>query len=195
MTIQTKFRPDYFPAIEIILRGPILLQPNDLVFVKRTFLFSALQSRAKIIRIAAASPIWYNRESRDDLTPFCESSCVGVECAGAGAGAGNAEIRDLFAILGEELDAFLLDIGVVWLTFLGVGSDSGLPTICAYFFPLFSVCFRRKMCFSTAVLLVEIIVGLGICSSVISFTGRIATIRIIHACKKFTTWIVFNLKS
>lgn len=114
-------------------------------------------------------PMWHNRESRNGSTPFWASSCVGAECAGAGAGAGNVEILDLFAIFGDELDEFRLDIGVVWPTFFEIKSDSALSSTYEYFFPFFSVCFRQ-VCFSMiSVFRVETVVNFDICSSAIRF--------------------------
>lgn len=111
-------------------------------------------------------PVQHNRQSRDEVTPFWVPSCVGAECAGADAG--NAEILDLFVIFGEELDTFLLDIGVVWLMFFDIRFSSDL----SYFFPVFSVGFFN-LCFSTtSVLRVEAIVGLGMCNSVIEFRRK-----------------------
>lgn len=127
------------------------------------------------MRMITVRPIWHNCELRDDLTPLWASSCVGAECAGAnaGAGAGNTEFLDLFAIFGEKLDEFLLDIGVVWPTFFEVRSD--------WYFFFFSACFR-KTCFSmTSILCGDVIVGLGICSSaMLDFgeTGVVITIVI-----------------
>jgi len=96
---------------------------------------------------------------------------VGAECAGAGAGAGNAEILDLFAIFGNELDEFR-HIGVVWLTFFEVRSDSALSSTYECFFPFFSVCFRQ-ICFSIiSVFRVEAIVDFNICSSVNRFQSN-----------------------
>jgi hypothetical protein len=72
-------------------------------------LLQQLQVRInKIVRATKRS-----RESRDRPAPLWALICFGAECAGAGAGAGNADILDLLAIPDEELDAFLLDIGVV----------------------------------------------------------------------------------
>lgn len=95
---------------------------------------------------------------------------MGAECAGAGAGGGNAEILDLFTIFGDELDKFRLDIGVVWPTFFRVRSDSVLLSTYEYFFPFFSVCFHQ-ICFSiSSVFRVEAVVDLDICSSVNSIS-------------------------
>jgi len=69
------------------------------------------QSQVRINRIVRATK--RSRESRDRSTPLWAPICLGAECAGADAGAGNADILDLLAIPDEELDAFLLDIGVV----------------------------------------------------------------------------------
>lgn len=128
----------------------------------------------KIIRTTTMRPTWHNRESRNDLTPFWAPSCVGADCAGAGAGAGNAEeILDLFATFGNELDEFRLDIGVVWLIFFDrVRSDSALSSTYEYFFPFLSVCLPQ-VCFSmTSVLRVETVVDLDICSSIIWFRSN-----------------------
>lgn len=118
--------------------------------------------------MTAARPTRHNRESRNGLTPFCVPSCVGAECAGAGAGAGNDDILDLFAIFCEELDAFLRDIGVVCPKFFGVESDSDLlPIAYEYFLPFFSVCLRQTCLSTTSVLRVEEIVGIGRCNTAI----------------------------
>ena len=118
-------------------------------------------------------PTWHNRESCNDLTPFWTSNRVGAECAGAGAGGGNAEILDLFAIFGDELDKFRLDIGVVWPTFFRVRSDSVLLSMYEYFFPFFSVCFRQIYFSISSVFCVEAVVDLDICSSVNSISENI----------------------
>lgn len=149
----------------------------DFVIIKRPRrrgeFWSPFQSWVKITKTITARPTWHNRESRNDLTPFWVFNCVGAECAGAGAGAGSTEILDLFAIFGNELDEFRLDIGVVWPTFFGIRSDSVFPSSTyECFFPFFSVCFRQ-VCFSVlSVFRVEIVVDLDICSSVIRFRSN-----------------------
>ena len=95
-----------------------------------------------ITRKANINPTQFNRECcRSDVTLFWTLSWVGVNCAGAGAGAGYDETFDFFTVTSvNTFELFLLNIGVVWPIFPFFDNEpASRPN--PWCFPFLSICF------------------------------------------------------